>query len=104
MRLRLCASCRILLLPVLLAACSGGSTGGGNDDDDDAAGGEAGDPGRRRRRKRHVVPGRLRGRRAGRRHRRHRFSFGWKYWHMQGAAIKMWIDDVVVDTKPIGCP
>jgi len=32
------------------------------------------------------------------------FGFGWNHYHAQNTPIKMWIDDVVVDEKPIGCP
>jgi hypothetical protein len=31
-------------------------------------------------------------------------TYGWYYWHTQGRPIRMWIDDVVADENPIGCP
>ncbi len=32
------------------------------------------------------------------------FTFGWNQWHDQPQPVTMWIDDIVVDQVPIGCP
>ncbi len=32
------------------------------------------------------------------------FSFGWEQWHTPARPVTFWIDDLVVDQVPIGCP
>jgi hypothetical protein len=31
-------------------------------------------------------------------------EFGFNYWHNQGRPVRLWIDELVVDQVPIGCP
>jgi hypothetical protein len=32
------------------------------------------------------------------------FYWGWEHWHTQLNPVVFWIDDIVVDQRPIGCP